>query len=387
MQYTPNTFAPIGLLCDNDALAKKVEKLRNSTRSVFPNDTLAPSWDVLQRITKNLQQFKEASSLWWIPSHQDDKTPIEQLPPDARLNIQADKLAGQFQQQSPHHRHDLDPPMIEGARCHLVINDYVVGSKHKRMAHDVLREKAIFRYMQTKYKWTDTTIQGIDWVGHKQAVSAWTYTHRQQSLTKSPPTFLRKFLHGWLTTGRNVALFPLPTSSRSSTPFPIRCNARSDWRNKFRDSLHKHSTAAETDQMLIMEIMLEGIIQWLTETPYPNLRHGMPAQYQELHKQEAAIGWDQMLCGRWSEHWRILQYQHLYNTNISCNPRNSEIGWITGHITLIWSELFHAWKLWNQDRHGKEEEPQRQIKLDQVKRQIRVLYYLQPLCNLTSHRK
>jgi hypothetical protein len=30
---------------------------------------------------------------------------------------------------------------------------------------------------------------------------------------------------------------------------------------------------------------------------------------------------------------------------------------------------------------------QRQIKLDQVKTQIRVLYHLQPLCNLNNHRK
>jgi hypothetical protein len=37
----------------------------------------------------------------------------------------------------------------------------------------------------------------------------------------------------------------------------------------------------------------------------------MPPQYQELHKQQAAIGWDQILYGRWSEHWRILQQQHL----------------------------------------------------------------------------
>jgi hypothetical protein len=63
------------------------------------------------------------------------------------------------------------------------------------------------------------------------------------------------------------------------------------------------------------------------------------------------------------------------------------IGWITGHITLIWNELYSAWKLWIQDRHSKEEAPQRQIKLDQVKRQIRVLYHLQPLCNLTNHHK
>jgi hypothetical protein len=60
---------------------------------------------------------------------------------------------------------------------------------------------------------------------------------------------------------------------------------------------------------------------------------------------------------------------------------------MTGHITLIWNELYSAWKLRNQDRHGNEEELQRQITLDQAKRQIRVLYHLQPLCNLTNHLK
>jgi hypothetical protein len=76
----------------------------------------------------------------------------------------------------------------------------------------------------------------------------------------------------------------------------LRCNARSDWLNKFGDSLCKHITNADTDPMLT-EIILEGIIRWLTETPYPNLCHVMPAQYQELHKQQAAIGCDQMLYG------------------------------------------------------------------------------------------
>jgi type VI protein secretion system component VasA len=98
MQYTTNTFAPIELLCDNNALVKKVEKLRKRTRPEFPNDTLVPSWDVLQQITKNLRKFTEESSLRWIPSHQDDKTPIEQLPPDARLNVRADRLAGRLGQ-------------------------------------------------------------------------------------------------------------------------------------------------------------------------------------------------------------------------------------------------------------------------------------------------
>jgi hypothetical protein len=59
MQDTTNTFAPIELLCDNDALVKKVEKLRKSTKPEFPNDTLSPSWDALQRITENLQSSQK----------------------------------------------------------------------------------------------------------------------------------------------------------------------------------------------------------------------------------------------------------------------------------------------------------------------------------------
>jgi hypothetical protein len=33
MQYTTNTFAPIELLCDNDALVKKNKKLRKGRNS------------------------------------------------------------------------------------------------------------------------------------------------------------------------------------------------------------------------------------------------------------------------------------------------------------------------------------------------------------------
>jgi hypothetical protein len=43
MQYMTNTFAPIELLYDNDALVTKVEKVRNLTRPEFPNNTLASS--------------------------------------------------------------------------------------------------------------------------------------------------------------------------------------------------------------------------------------------------------------------------------------------------------------------------------------------------------
>jgi hypothetical protein len=57
MQYTANTFAPIELLCDSDALVKKVKKLRKSTRLEFPNETLAGmSFSASLRISKSSQK-------------------------------------------------------------------------------------------------------------------------------------------------------------------------------------------------------------------------------------------------------------------------------------------------------------------------------------------
>jgi hypothetical protein len=107
------------------------------------------------------------------------------------------------------------------------------------------------------------TIQWVHWAGHRQAVSSWTYAHRKDSLTKLPPTFLCKFLRGWLATGKMVArynatLYPKECQScqhpvEDQTHFLIWCTARSDWRNKFWDSLRKHSTTVDTTMIYVLE--------------------------------------------------------------------------------------------------------------------------------------
>jgi hypothetical protein len=150
----------------------------------------------------------------------------------------------------------------------------------------------------------------------------------------------------WWQDSYNATLYPRECQSckhpvEDQTHF-LRCNCRSDWRNKFQDTLQKHSTTAETDPILT-EMLLEGIIRWLTETMHPIPHHRMPPRYQELHRQqESTLDWDQMLYGRWSGHWRILQQQHVSNNNISWNPRNNDIDWIASHISLIWNGVYSA---------------------------------------------
>jgi hypothetical protein len=72
------------------------------------------------------------------------------------------------------------------------------------------------------------------------------------------------------------------------------------------------------------------------------LRPHTPIRVTECHRTpritQATIGWDQMLYEQWSEHWRILQQQHLYNNNISCNPRNNDIDRV-----IDWSWIGGSW--------------------------------------------
>ena len=59
-------------------------------------DVLCRDWDILIESQASLIQLRSLR-LKFIKGHQDDKTPYAQLPLLARLNVDADSLAGQFQ--------------------------------------------------------------------------------------------------------------------------------------------------------------------------------------------------------------------------------------------------------------------------------------------------
>jgi hypothetical protein len=61
-------------------------------RPEFPNETLSPSWDLHQAIYRELTKLPSIT-IHHIKAHQDRTTPNAQLSLEAKLNIEADKLA------------------------------------------------------------------------------------------------------------------------------------------------------------------------------------------------------------------------------------------------------------------------------------------------------
>jgi hypothetical protein len=68
----------------------------------------------------------------------------------------------------------------------------------------------------------------------------------------------------------------------------LRCNASSNWPIWFPDPFPKHSTTAESDQMLTA-MMLEGNIPWLTETSCPSPSGISPRHPFELGKRQCFL--------------------------------------------------------------------------------------------------
>ena len=75
---------------------------RNPLMSTFedhgnPNPTLEPEWNVLHEIQWNFKTHLRGGTLVHTKGHQDDHLKYRDLPLMAQLNVDADRLAGQYQ--------------------------------------------------------------------------------------------------------------------------------------------------------------------------------------------------------------------------------------------------------------------------------------------------
>ena len=406
-----NTPTPhLHLLCDNQAMINKVNAITKRLRPTFPNETLQPSWDVLQKIQQFLRDLPNGYKAEWIKGHQDQTTPTTAQSFEVKLNVRADELAGEFHQISPLHA-ESPTPMIEGTKCHLMINDQTISGKHKKQIRKVRPTQHLFQHLQRKHHWDDQTLNSIDWDSHTAAVHAWPNVARLAPTPPDPPpngttpppptgiigqhsTFLTKFLHHWLPVGKLVSRYDSHTYSMKcatcdapteDTNHFLRCTGRANWRSTLRTDLRKLSEKLQSDPILT-ELLLEGIQTWLVDSPMTTSpRYTQP--YQDLIGRQTKIGWQQLIYGRWAKEWKALQHQHLTRNNIPKTRKNHGNAWVKSHIILIWQACQAAWTSRNLDRHGADAHQQEQLKIQQAQNKIRVLYRLRPRCRLANHRE
>ncbi|KAG7361856.1 reverse transcriptase RNA-dependent DNA polymerase [Nitzschia inconspicua] len=381
-EYYDLTLAPMQVYCDNEALVENVNNAREQSRPQFPNDALKASWDVLQAVVR-LAKLLPQITFHHIRGHQDTQVPLDKLSRPAKLNVQADKLAGSYQRLSSHKT--IQAPMIDGTNCHLIYDGQTVASKHRKNIRDHRRTKELKTYIKQKTGMSEAAFADIDWQSHERSVN---------TFKDGPHIFLVKFLHGWLPVGKLVSRYN-PIKYPSACPScdePVEdfkhfltCPnpERRKWHATLTTSLRHRCESVDTDPALL-DLLLWGLNHWLQSAPIP--AHRVPDRISHLLHSQTTIGWDNFLLGRWSKHWTTLQLQYLQRNHIEVKHKNHGLSWSSNIIRLMWDHCYKEWTTRNKARHGKDAEDKAQRRLEKSHRNIRDLYKLKPKCSLQAQR-
>ena len=355
------------LRCDNEGLTIKINRIKEYQK-IYPNSTLDSEWDILAEIrTTILQLGAVAPTVEHILGHQDKDKPYQELPLPAQLNCDADKMAADFLKDNQ----DINfknAPVFPGSGCQLQLPTGTV-------THDIKQALKLARTIPPlqarlchKHAWNQEEFNDIDWKSHGRALKR----HDEHRTT------LTKYLHDWLPLGKKVHTYnkKYPESCPSCDE-PVedrdhfwRCPAetRQAWKRAcfraIKQYLEKNNTAPD-----LQILLLDGMRTVLYHPDQILVPH-----HQSVHEvaaAQSALGWRQMLKGRFSKKWRLYQDRYLGHR---ATKRQNGTTWMTGLIDVMFKEWWKLWELRNSDRHGQDLATQTQASERQTLRELEQLY-------------
>jgi len=371
--FQTNSNPPqLRMLSDNQALVHELQKIRSRTRPAFPNDSLRPSWDVLQAILTVWSDFPE-SSLEHVRGHQDRDQERHELDIPAQLNCEADDLASAaYQLESCP---ESSYPMLGGTRCRLIVNQSAISSHIRNSIMEIRSTQALKQRIQNQMRVTNAVFDEVDWEAHELA---------GVNCRDVPDVFLTKFLHGILPVGRRLVQYdkerysgrcPSCDSEVEDQDHLFKCTheQRTKWRQAMKTEIHGFSNRTDMSEG-VKDVLLSGLFSWIEEVEFPG--HQFHGSLGALAESQARIGWDQILYGRLSTQWAGAQSISLDRRGIDANQKNSGSVWVSSLIRVIWKQCHAVWIERNEAKHGCDAETSRVAKLAALQIRLKSLYRL-----------
>jgi hypothetical protein len=329
--------------------------------------TLMSDWDILNEIRPSLPLLHRQPELLWVKGRQDRKTPYQDLSLLAQLNVDADRYAGEFQDQ-----HGGPRPKVPHNRAQLHINVATITYQLQNAVRYADTVPALQAYIQERCNWSDSTMQSIDWDTHGQAIQRG--IHNRICLTK--------LVHGILPTKDYVHRFidkrkcscPTCDCDSEDRDHLLRCKHPSRRRLRSSCILHVRKTTEALDtKPYLQSILLDGLSEWLEGC---TICAGVyPFMYGKLIRQQTDIGWRQLFNGRLSSEWSRLQDDYLSQQHLQSKTRTGSL-WTTSIITSIWSQFEIVWELRNGVIHGNDNHNRNMIRRQTAVHQLNAIYNL-----------
>ena len=331
---------------DNLGLIRKITQLVRYTDH-FPNLTLQPDWDIIREIQMAVRALGRPTSFSHVKGHQDDHHAYDDLSLEARLNIDADALAGSFR------RHDSSVrplvPRVSSNSAQLLIDGKTISGGYRQAIRRATSYAPLLGYIQRKQSWSTDTTDMVDWDVHAAALRA----------RPSRSVQLTKLCHELLPTATRVHLYD-PRTSRACP----RCNdhpeyidhllqcpapARIEWAEATLRQLSSVSRHRPEHHDIILDIFVTGLEHWMSGSHISPAAY--PARFHDLIRSQASIGWNQLLRGRVSILWATHIDEFLASKPTS-HPSSSGSLWIKNMHLTLWDQFFVLWEERNMVVHG-----------------------------------
>ena len=340
-------------------------------------DVLSPEWDILIEIQRSLQKLP-GMRLEYVEGHQDRNTSYENLSLLAQLNIDADRLASEYNDTfSMRFPFTIMSPNV---KAQLAFRDGTVTSKYDEAIEMEATGPPLKEYLQSRNKWSISTFDTIDWKVHGAILKC---------MKKRRSHFI-KFVHDILPTTGRLNRFdggrrtcPLCDCTEEDRDHIMRCRhpSRQTWRQGCIKKAKEYCQKTKTYPHLT-RLFVEGLECWFDGDDNPEISlDRYPSDLHALIRQQNHVGWKHIMLGRFVNEWRRIQSRYS-ETNIQPTrfddsavqyKRTPEL-WLKGLISVMWDQWYVLWEDRNQDLHGRDAQT-RQSKLRQdVQRQLGEIY-------------
>jgi hypothetical protein len=336
-------------------MVNKRRRKSSQLRQYFDKDS-----DIIIEITKTMKelQFTNSSvSIRHVKGHQDNNTRYENLPLEAQLNVDADRMATRQFTRRPGQTSEF---VLDSLQACLYIQGKHVPSNHSKVIRDAYHSQGIIKYLKTANNWSQSTFNSIWWSVHGKAI---------HKLTMGQKTTIQKYLHNRLPSNyRENLYYPYLTKyckcceNETETQEHILICTSCEKRNKLRTTyilnLKNYLQSTFTNEVMI-RVIIHYVSQWLVGQQGATLIEIAPdATYKIRQAVEAqhTIGWGHFLKGRIASKWKELYAEASRSVRNHPTRLPSPDLWGTQIIYLTFNFVLDIWYSRNEVEHTKDNE-------------------------------
>jgi hypothetical protein len=302
-------------------------------------------FDIINSITKSIQNSPLHWNFFHIKGHQDDFLTFDQLDRPAQLNTIVDdsaknKLSSLLQQQPPQHRPQHLPH--EDVEVYWTNNRFIktkISSLLVRTLTLHLQTSIIRKYWIKKRKFSQLSETFIDWEASKKS---------RLGIDRSRQKWLSKWMTGFCGVGIMLQRYkhqrhskcPRCLSDNETVHHVLQCpnlEATQLWSTSL-EKLEQWMTTNHGHPELV-ELIIMGMSKWHSQEFIPLEFNILEPTLQRAYSQQRRLGWASFIEGYWSKEWRKCQSEYLQRLK----SQKSSLLWISRVQRKIW---MIAWEMW-----------------------------------------